>query len=284
MEEMGNKVKMTWLGNTSWNLGPERQRLGGRMRLFRAFMFVESSRKVFWRHRVRNQREKVEKLKAAPAEVEEANNNFSWNVFSISTHPSAVPMLLHLSPQDTDSLMQDLREVLGSFTGPDCHVTPKVTWAERQTLCAQKWGGERERQWSTACSLLKEQVYLLPMAMPQQCVFPPAPQRPDSDEWQAVILIGINGCYKLSLPDLNCSGCLRYWRVGLDELVKSGYWPATMTYQTIFTVDLFKSFEDIKLLAPRCSRHAFLGMLDGRTKHFGRSGKICGGTFQKPFL
>ncbi|CDQ78229.1 unnamed protein product [Oncorhynchus mykiss] len=60
-------------------------------------------------------------------------------------------MLLHLSPQDKDSLMQDLQELMRSFTGPDCHVTPKVTWAEWQALCAQKG----ERQWWTACSLLK---------------------------------------------------------------------------------------------------------------------------------
>eukprot|EP00063_Salmo_salar_P096381 XP_014071216.1 PREDICTED: uncharacterized protein LOC106613464 [Salmo salar] len=205
----------------------------------------------------------------------------------------------------------------GEFHRARLSCNPKGDLGREADLVCTKVGGKRERQWSTACSLLKvlywasvslkgfiapcpqptlihqddegsltfqEQVCLLPIAMPQQCVFAPAPQRPDSDEWQAVILIGINGCYKLSLPDLNCSGCLRHWRVGLDKLVKSGYWPATMTYQTIFTVDLFKSFEDIKVLAPRCSRHAFVGMLDERTKHFGRSGKICGGTFQKPFL
>ncbi|XP_029569945.1 uncharacterized protein LOC115162615 [Salmo trutta] len=68
------------------------------------------------------------------------------------------------------------------------------------------------------------------------------------------------------------------------NFVKSGYRPGSMTHQTIFTVDHFKFFEDMKVLAPGCSRQAFVGMLDGRTKYFDRSGKICGDTFQKAFL
>ncbi|KAK6296536.1 hypothetical protein J4Q44_G00326780 [Coregonus suidteri] len=157
-------------------------------------------------------------------------------VSNTRTHPPAVPMLLHLSPQDTDSLMQDLQELMGSFMGPDCHVTPKVTWAERQALCAQKWWEKRE-------------------AMVES-------------------MLSAEGRYNLSLPALNCTGCLRHWTVGLDELIKSGYWPSTVTHQTIFTVDLFKSVEDMKVLAPGCSRQAFVGMLDGRTKHFGRSDSL----------
>lgn len=44
---MGSKVKMTWLENTSWNLWPDGGRLGESMRrFFRAFVFVEPSRKV----------------------------------------------------------------------------------------------------------------------------------------------------------------------------------------------------------------------------------------------
>ncbi|CAB1348125.1 unnamed protein product, partial [Coregonus sp. 'balchen'] len=113
-------------------------------------------------------------------------------------------------------------------------------------------------------------VCLLPMAVPQLCGCAHSALTVTSGK--QVILIGINdkcGRYNLSLPALNCTGCLRHWTVGLDELIKSGYWPSTVTHQTIFTVDLFKSVEDMKVLAPGCSRQAFVGMLDGRTKHFG---------------
>ncbi|CAB1352781.1 unnamed protein product [Coregonus sp. 'balchen'] len=113
----------------------------------------------------------------------------------------------------------------------------------------------------------QEQVCVLPMAVPQLCGCAPSALTVMSGK--QVILIGINGMcvvfkditsihmflknvinyfliitpdsgrYNLSLPALNCSGCLRHWTVGLDELVKSGDWPATLTHQTIFTVDLF---------------------------------------------
>ncbi|KAG9261343.1 hypothetical protein AMEX_G26358 [Astyanax mexicanus] len=80
----------------------------------------------------------------------------------------------------------------------------------------------------------------------------------------------ISGRYKLNLPALSCTKCLTSWTAGLDELVQSGYWPATINHQTIFDVDLFQSFHDLKQLAPGLSRQAFIGMLDERTKSFGR--------------
>ncbi|XP_024118769.1 uncharacterized protein LOC112140086, partial [Oryzias melastigma] len=98
-----------------------------------------------------------------------------------------------------------------------------------------------------------------------------------------VILIGMNGRYNLSLPTTTCS-CGKTWDVGIGDLVQSGYWPATVHFETLYTMDLFTSYEDLKVTAPGMSRHAFVGMLDQRTKVFGRSGKICGDTMQKAFL
>ncbi|XP_023816114.1 uncharacterized protein LOC111948256 isoform X1 [Oryzias latipes] len=98
-----------------------------------------------------------------------------------------------------------------------------------------------------------------------------------------VILIGMNGRYNLSLPNVTCS-CGKTWDVGIGDLVESGYWPATVHFETLYTVDLFTSYEDLKITAPGMSRHAFVGMLEQRTKVFGRSGKICGDTMQKSFL
>ncbi|KAF6715261.1 hypothetical protein FQA47_005410 [Oryzias melastigma] len=93
----------------------------------------------------------------------------------------------------------------------------------------------------------------------------------------------MNGRYNLSLPTTTCS-CGKTWDVGIGDLVQSGYWPATVHFETLYTMDLFTSYEDLKVTAPGMSRHAFVGMLDQRTKVFGRSGKICGDTMQKAFL
>ncbi|XP_062414077.1 uncharacterized protein LOC134122785 isoform X1 [Pungitius pungitius] len=98
-----------------------------------------------------------------------------------------------------------------------------------------------------------------------------------------VILIGMNGRYNLSLPCVSCP-CGKSWSLDIGDLVDSGYWPATANFDTLYTVDLFSTFEDLKITAPGMSRQAFVSMLEHRTKVFGRSGQICGDTMQKAFL
>ncbi|KAI4815560.1 hypothetical protein KUCAC02_005702 [Chaenocephalus aceratus] len=98
-----------------------------------------------------------------------------------------------------------------------------------------------------------------------------------------IILIGINGRYNLFLPQINCT-CGKTWSIGMGDLVESGYWPATVNFETLYAVDLFTTYEDLKITAPGMSRQAFVSMLEHRTKLFGRSGKICGDTLQKSFL
>ncbi|XP_036071950.1 uncharacterized protein LOC112143901 [Oryzias melastigma] len=93
----------------------------------------------------------------------------------------------------------------------------------------------------------------------------------------------MNGQYNLSLPTVSCS-CGKILDVGIGDLVDSGYWPATVNFETVHTMDLFTSYEDLKITAPAMSRHAFIGMLEQRTKVFGRSGKICCDTIQTSFL
>ncbi|XP_056612822.1 uncharacterized protein LOC130428662 [Triplophysa dalaica] len=56
------------------------------------------------------------------------------------------------------------------------------------------------------------------------------------------------------------------------------------TVQTIYQLDLFTSFEDLKINAPGLSRQAFVKMLEQRSQQFGRRGYICGDIFQKAFL
>ncbi|XP_047205056.1 uncharacterized protein LOC124857722 isoform X2 [Girardinichthys multiradiatus] len=98
-----------------------------------------------------------------------------------------------------------------------------------------------------------------------------------------VILIGMNGRYNLSFPTVTCS-CGKAWDVGISDLVESGYWPATVYFETLYAVDLFITYEDLKVTTPGMSRQAFVGMLEQRIKLFGRSGKICRDTMQKSFL
>lgn len=119
----------------------------------------------------------------------------------------------------------------------------------------------------------------------------------------------IIGRYNLSLPSLETSCCGKTWAVGLSDLLRSGYWPASIHFETVYEAGLFRSFLDLKLFAPGLSRQAFLGMLDRRTEYNGRvniviqcilltwclffkvidwlfqqSGKICEDTFQKALL
>ncbi|KAK5889880.1 hypothetical protein CesoFtcFv8_013458 [Champsocephalus esox] len=61
-----------------------------------------------------------------------------------------------------------------------------------------------------------------------------------------IILIGINGRYNLFLPQINCT-CGKTWSIGLGDLVESGYWPATVNFETLYAVDLFTTHEDLKI-------------------------------------
>lgn len=77
------------------------------------------------------------------------------------------------------------------------------------------------------------------------------------------------GRYNLSLPTVGCS-CGKTWEISISDLVESGYWPATAHFETLYTVDLFTTYEDLKVTAPGMSRQAFVSMLDQRTTFFGR--------------
>ncbi|KAF3832939.1 hypothetical protein F7725_026604 [Dissostichus mawsoni] len=92
------------------------------------------------------------------------------------------------------------------------------------------------------------------------------------------------GRHDLSMPELSCHTCDATWAAGLDDLIQSGYWPATLHFSTIYETDVFYSFEEMKMAAPGLSCQAFLRMLDQRTFRFGRSGKISADNFQQSFF
>ncbi len=53
-------------------------------------------------------------------------------------------------------------------------------------------------------------------------------------------------------------------------LSKVGYWPGSISFQTVYQIDLFTSFEQFKVTAPGLSRQAFVKMLEHRSRTFGR--------------
>ncbi|XP_048066670.1 uncharacterized protein LOC125280281 isoform X3 [Megalobrama amblycephala] len=132
-------------------------------------------------------------------------------------------------------------------------------------------------------NIIYEQVCLLPITQPDK-ICDCDPQNLSVVAGRSVVLICINGRYDIFLPVMNCRTCHASWTPEVVDLLFSGYWPGTVGFQTIYQVDLFKSFEDLKITAPGLSRQAFVKMLQQRSQQFGRSGNICGDVFQKAFL
>ncbi|XP_026070127.1 uncharacterized protein LOC113050899 isoform X2 [Carassius auratus] len=126
-------------------------------------------------------------------------------------------------------------------------------------------------------NVIYEQVCLLPITRPDK-ICDCDPQNLAVVAGRSVVLICINGRYDVFLPVMNCRACLASWTPEVVDLLFSGYWPGTVEFQTIYKVDLFTSFEDLKITAPGLSRQAFVKMLQQRSQQFGRvHGKgICG--------
>ncbi|CAL8294724.1 unnamed protein product [Arctogadus glacialis] len=101
---------------------------------------------------------------------------------------------------------------------------------------------------------------------------------------KAVAVITMNGRHELSMPELACEVCKATWTAGVDGILHSDYWPATLNFATIYETDVFASFEEMKMAAPGLSCQAFLKMLDRRTARFGRTGKISADAFTKSFF
>ncbi|KAI4806424.1 hypothetical protein KUCAC02_017250 [Chaenocephalus aceratus] len=92
------------------------------------------------------------------------------------------------------------------------------------------------------------------------------------------------GRYDLSVPLLTCENCHCQWTPQIKDLISNGYWPGTIEFQTVFSIDLFATYEDLKISAPGLSRHAFLRMLESRSVRAGRAGITSGDNFQRSFL
>ncbi|KAK1880172.1 Transducer of Cdc42-dependent actin assembly protein 1 like [Dissostichus eleginoides] len=92
------------------------------------------------------------------------------------------------------------------------------------------------------------------------------------------------GRYDLHLPLYVCQTCQQQWTPDLKVLLKSGYWPASVSISTLYTLDLLSSFEELKVISPGFSRQTFAKLLEHRTKCGGRSGPVNGDALQRSLL
>ncbi|XP_026016981.1 uncharacterized protein LOC113018138 isoform X1 [Astatotilapia calliptera] len=67
-----------------------------------------------------------------------------------------------------------------------------------------------------------------------------------------VALVTINGRYNLALPVVSCTSCGLMWSPSVKDFQGGGYWPGTLNFCTLFSMDVFQSFYDIKKLQQGC--------------------------------
>ncbi|XP_016343832.1 uncharacterized protein LOC107690107 [Sinocyclocheilus anshuiensis] len=154
----------------------------------------------------------------------------------------------------------------------DIHIHKKLTIHNRES-CIE---GIYKPIEPTVCCVKKDgkytlgnQVCLLPTVRPVHlCTCDPV--NITESAGRAIVLVCINGRYDLHLPNLLCKVCLAQWTPDMSDLIRSGYWPASVNADTLFSVDVFSTFEEMKTIAPSLSRQGFLQMLERRTCHFGR--------------
>ncbi|XP_072574324.1 uncharacterized protein [Paramormyrops kingsleyae] len=129
---------------------------------------------------------------------------------------------------------------------------------------------------------IKEQQCILPVVNIPKC--PCDLPNMSVSPGKAVILISINGRYDLHQPLFACQKCSQQWAPDFQDLLNSGYWPASSSSNIFYTLDVFSSFNELKVIAPTLSRQAFVKLLEHRTRCGGRSGPVCGDTLQRSFL
>ncbi len=82
------------------------------------------------------------------------------------------------------------------------------------------------------------------------------------------------GRFDLHQPLHVCQTCQYQWTPDLKDLLRSGYWPASVTSSTLYTLDLLSSLQELKVISPGFSRQAFVKLLEHRTKIGGRGSVI----------
>ncbi|KAL4007256.1 hypothetical protein ACER0C_001108 [Sarotherodon galilaeus] len=149
------------------------------------------------------------------------------------------------------------------FTAPDCDIAVHTRFVLHNREAVT--GGFLQ----PSSEFHKPIVRLLPVQRPDHVCDCPA-GNVEVSPGAIVALVTINGCYNLALPVVSCTSCDLMWSPSVKDILGSGYWPGTLNFCTLFSMDVFQSFYDIKKAAPGMSLKAFVKMLDERTAHFGR--------------
>ncbi|KAK1891309.1 G polyprotein [Dissostichus eleginoides] len=209
--------------------------------------------------------------------------------------------------------MERLSDILSSCPPPEPQKSSASSWSFRQQKASERWKEarphhlqcllEKEAVGHPLCGLCHEPAVISPTTCvvrveggydthDQACILPTV-KAPNCSckgtnftvvPGKPVILITINGRYDLHLPLYVCQTCQQQWTPDLKVLLKSGYWPASVSISTLYTLDLLSSFEELKVISPGFSRQAFAKLLEHRTKCGGRSGPVNGDALQRSFL
>ncbi|KAJ8333369.1 hypothetical protein SKAU_G00413770 [Synaphobranchus kaupii] len=189
-----------------------------------------------------------------------------------------------VEPQDPtavssrDEHLQRLQDILGSIHLPSC--SRPSDWEIRKALSDERWRATRPILFD---GMLAAESCLLPTNLPESICVCNHPNL-SLTAGKPVTLVTINGRYDLCLPSLCCQSCQKSWTPEVVDLLACNYWPATVSCQTIYMLDVFASFADMKVMAPALSRQAFMKLLEQRSIRCGRGGSICGDSFQKSYL
>ncbi|ROL45190.1 hypothetical protein DPX16_8319 [Anabarilius grahami] len=243
--------------------------------------------------------------KPEPSDLTEGQSSHSVLI----SCPTSVPIQEEFVYRaETASLIEELEHILNDECVQPEEVSLGTTWQKRQSLSHERWHIAREAMVKNLLAAEYVQEHICQHCLPRQFLctvcdehvhqllplhnrdsmahgfFKPLSPTTAVKRHSEVIEFSEQGRYNLTLPSLETSCCGKTWAVGLSDLLKSGYWPASIHFETVYEAGLFRSFLDLKLFAPGLSRQAFLGMLDRRTEYNDRSGKICGDTFQKALL
>ncbi|KAG9269822.1 hypothetical protein AMEX_G16895 [Astyanax mexicanus] len=195
-----------------------------------------------------------------------------------------------------DVLHQEMEELISDalLDDPEVRTIPNITsvdWAIRKSKDSMVDGFFMPIPPTTVIKfasdgklIYEEKDCKLPVPVPERICACAAAAAATASIGKRVILITVNGRYSMYLPVLNCTFCGNSWSPNSSDLIQNGYWPASVSYETIYSMDLFSMFEDMKVIAPAMSLQAFTRTLERRTSHFGRVGKICDSTFQRSYL
>ncbi|KAL1268854.1 hypothetical protein QQF64_034217 [Cirrhinus molitorella] len=226
--------------------------------------------------------------------------------------------------EDIEALHQEVEDLLADTEDTQCsNPTSSNTWSIRIAQTKKKWAALRpemveclltaectEIRQCQHCNLLsavktaflnsffrpispttlvkvdiqgqfqfEETVCLLPLEAPEK-ICNCATDSIVVSEGKKAILIGIDGRYSVSLPHFTCSECDMSRTTSIPLLIKS----ATASCETIYKIDVFVSYDHMKLAAPGMSRQSFTSLLEQRTEFFGRDGRICADAFQLSFF